>query len=60
MYGLQIQTTCILAICVCEPIGSFLIDQFAPKLLTIDPSDPAYVKDKINDDDDEKTKKIEE
>ena len=44
-YGLQIQTTCILAICVCEPIGSFLIDQFAPKLLTIDPSDPAYIKD---------------
>ena len=48
-YGLQIQTTCILAICVCEPIGSFLIDQFAPKVLTIDPSDPAYVKD-INED----------
>lgn len=43
-FGLQIQTTCILAICVCEPIGSFLIDQFAPKLLTIDPSDPAYIK----------------
>ena len=48
-YGLQIQTTCILAICVCEPIGSFLIDQFAQKLLTIDPSDPAYVKN-INED----------
>ena len=43
-YGLQIQTTCILAICVYQPMGSFLIDQFAPKFLTIDPSDPAYVK----------------
>ena len=42
---MQIQTTCILAICVCEPLGSFLIDQFAPKLLTIDPSDPAHVKE---------------
>ena len=48
-YGLQIQTTCILAICVCEPVGSFLIDQFAPKYLTIDPSDPAYIKN-IGDD----------
>jgi hypothetical protein len=36
-YGLNIQTTAILSIIVCEPIGSFLIDQFAPKLLSIDP-----------------------
>lgn len=42
-FGLNIQTTTILSIILCEPIGSFLIDQFAPKLLTIDPSDPAYV-----------------
>ncbi len=42
-FGLNIQTTTILSIIICEPIGSFLIDQFAPKLLTIDPSDPAYV-----------------
>jgi len=26
---------------VCEPIGAYLVDAFAPKLLTIDPSDPA-------------------
>ena len=49
VFGLQIQTTAILAIIVCEPIGSFLIDQFAEKLLTIDPSDPAYVKDVDNE-----------
>jgi NhaP-type Na+/H+ or K+/H+ antiporter len=42
-FGLNIQTTTILSIIICEPIGSFLIDQFAPKLLTIDPSDSAYV-----------------
>ena len=48
-YGLQIQTTCILAIFVCLPIGTFVIDHFAPKFLTIDPSDPAYVKN-IGDD----------
>jgi hypothetical protein len=33
---------------VCEPIGSFLIDHYAPKLLTIDPKDPAYVKSNID------------
>ena len=42
VFGLNIQTTTILGIMVCEPIGAFLIDQFAPKLLTIDPSDPAF------------------
>lgn len=40
-FGLIIQTTAILSIVICAPIGSFLIDQLAPKLLTIDPSDPA-------------------
>ncbi len=40
VYGNDIQTTTILAIIVCEPIGSFLIDQFAPKLLSIGPDDP--------------------
>lgn len=49
-YGLQIQTTAILSIIVCEPIGSFLIDQFAAKLLTIDPSDPAYKNGAVEDD----------
>ncbi len=49
-YGLQIQTTTILSIIVCEPIGSFLIDQFAAKLLTIDPSDPAFKKGAVEDD----------
>ena len=44
-FGLQIQTTCILSIIVCEPLGSFVIDQFATKLLTIDPSDPAFPKE---------------
>ena len=34
---------------MCEPIGSFLIDQFAQKLLTIDPSDPAYKTGAIDD-----------
>ena len=49
-FGLQIQTTTILSIIVCEPIGSFLIDQFAEKLLTIDPSDPAFKKGEVEDD----------
>lgn len=44
IYVLQIQTTRILSICLCEPFGSFLIDYFAFKLLTIDPTDPAYKK----------------
>jgi hypothetical protein len=32
-----------LAIVFCEPIGSFLIDQFAPKLLTTDINDKPQV-----------------
>lgn len=52
IFGLQIQTTTILSIIVCEPIGSFLIDQFAPKLLTIGPNDPAAV---VLDDEKKKT-----
>jgi len=58
IYGLQIQTTAILSICVCEPIGSFLIDQFAPKLLTIDPSDPAYKKGPVEDNEKEKAVEV--
>ena len=50
-FGLQIQTTAILSIIVCEPIGSFVIDQFATKLLTIDPSDPAFPKEAAVEDD---------
>ena len=38
-FGLNIQTTTILSIMVCEPIGSWVIDQFAPKLLSIDLDD---------------------
>ncbi len=37
VYGLQIQTTTILAIIVCEPLGSFLVDYFVPKFFTLDP-----------------------
>ena len=48
-FGLFIQTTTILSIIVCEPIGSFLIDQFAPKLLSIDPSDPAAKQAALDD-----------
>jgi hypothetical protein len=33
-YGITIQTTTILAIICCEPIGAFLIDTFGPRLLT--------------------------
>ena len=46
-FGLQIQTTCILSIFVCVLIGTFSIDHFAPKLLTIDKGDSAV--DKSND-----------
>ena len=42
-FGLNIQTTTILSIIICEPLGSFLIDQFAPKLLSIGRDDPAFV-----------------
>jgi len=34
VYGLQIQTTTILAIIICEPLGAFLIDLVVPKFFT--------------------------
>jgi len=34
VYGLQIQTTTILAIIICEPLGAFLIDLLVPKFFT--------------------------
>ena len=34
-YGLIIQTTTILSIIFCEPIGAFLVDTFAPKMLAL-------------------------
>ena len=45
---------------VCEPIGSFLIDQFAPKLLTIAKDDPAYKASQIEDDEKKETVKEKE
>ena len=34
LWGHKIQTTAILAIVVCEPIGALLIESFAPRLLS--------------------------
>ena len=34
-YGLQIQTTTILVVLFTAPIATFLIDTFAPRLLTV-------------------------
>ena len=45
---------------VCEPMGSFLIDQFAPKLLTIAKDDPAYEASQIEDDGKKETVKEKE